>query len=102
MVGFASLSPYREREAYAATVELSVYVRHTHRRKGVATRLMESILDEARQDPHTHMVISVITHGNAPSIALHEKFGFTYCGTLHEVGKKFGELLGIDNYELRV
>ena len=25
-VGYASLSPYREKEAYAATVELSIYV----------------------------------------------------------------------------
>ena len=102
VVGFACWSPYREREAYAATVELSIYVSHLHRRRGIATRLMEEILAMARQDPRTHTVISVITHGNAASIALHERFGFAYCGTLWDAGRKFGQWLGIDNYQLMV
>lgn len=102
VVGFACLSPYREREAYSATVELSIYVSHTHRRRGTATRLMEEILAMARQDTRTHTVISVITHGNAASIALHERFGFSYCGTLWDAGRKFEQWLGIDNYQLMV
>ena len=40
--------------------------------------------------------------GNAASVRLHEKFGFTYSGTLHEVGLKFGRYLDIVNYELHV
>lgn len=102
VVGYACLSPYRELEAYAATVELSIYVKHTHRRRGIATRLMEALLEMARRDVNTHTVVSVITHGNTASIALHERFGFSYGGTLHEVGRKFGEWLSIDNYELQV
>ena len=47
-------------------------------------------------------VVSVIAGGNAASVRLHEKFGFTYSGTLHEVGLKFGRYLDIVNYELRV
>ena len=46
--------------------------------------------------------VSVIAGGNAASVRLHEKFGFTYSGTLHEVGLKFGRYLDIVNYELRV
>ena len=41
-VGYASLSEYREKEAYAATVELSVYVDPDCRRRGIARRLMRS------------------------------------------------------------
>lgn len=102
IAGYASLSPYRTKEAYVSTVELSVYVDRSFRGRGVATALMEAILKLAREDERTHIVVSVITHGNEASEKLHKKFGFDYSGTLHEVGVKFGRYLDIDNFELRV
>ena len=101
-VGYASLSPYRDKEAYARTVELSVYVDPDYRRRGIARRLMAAILDQARLRDDIHTVISVITDGNTASVVLHEEFGFNYCGTIKEVGWKFGKLLGIVNYQLMV
>lgn len=102
VVGYASLSAYREKEAYRSTVELSVYIAPDARRKGVATALMEEILREAREDARTHTVVSVITAGNEASIRLHERFGFEFCGRLREVGVKFGRYLDITNYRLGV
>ncbi|MBO5254092.1 MAG: N-acetyltransferase [Clostridia bacterium] len=102
VAGYVSLSDYREKEAYRSTVELSVYVHPAHRGKGLATELMGFILDEARRDDSIHTVVSVITSGNTASVRLHEKFGFTFGGTIKEVGKKFGEYLDIDNYYLSV
>lgn len=99
-VGYASLSPYRDKEAYAATVELSVYVDPDYRRRGIARRLMAEILETAKQRGDIHTVISVITDGNDASVRLHEDFGFEYCGTVKEVGKKFGKMLGTVNYQL--
>ena len=64
IAGYASLSDYREKEAYKSTVELSVYIAPEDRRKGVATALMEAVLEEARRDVRTHTVVSVITAGN--------------------------------------
>lgn len=101
-VGYASLSGYREKEAYAATVELSIYVDPAYRRRGVARTLMQSILDEAGRRQDIHTVISVITGGNEASIKLHKEFGFIHCGTMREVGEKFGRLLDIDNFQLMV
>lgn len=101
-VGYASLSGYREKEAYRETVELSVYVDHQFRRRGIARAMMEAILEEARRRDDIHTVISVITGGNKASIRLHREFGFTHCGTMKEVGKKFGKLLDIDNFQLMV
>lgn len=100
--GYASLSAYREKEAYRSTTELSVYIAPEDRRKGVATALMEEILRQAREDERTHAVISVITAGNEASIRLHERFGFEFCGRIPEVGMKFGRYLGIENYWLGV
>lgn len=102
VLGYASLSPYREKEAYRSTVELSIYVDRRFRRQGVARRLMEEILALARADEGTHLVVSVITAGNQASVSLHARFGFAFCGTIHEVGTKFGRLLDIENYELKV
>lgn len=100
--GYASLSAYRAKEAYKSTVELSIYVSPVHRGKGVASMLMEALLKLAREDERTHTVVSVITSGNAASTRLHAKFGFTFCGTIPEVGEKFGRYLDIDNYSLMV
>ena len=101
-VGYATLSPYREKEAYSSTVELSVYVAADYRGQGIASALLTEILNFARNDPSTHLVVSVITAGNDTSVHLHKKFGFTYCGTIHRVGMKFGKFLDIENYELIV
>lgn len=102
VVGYASLSSYREKEAYRTTVELSLYVSPSHRRQGIATELMEVLLELAKNDDSIHAVVSVITGGNEASIKLHKRFGFTFCGTLHQVGVKFGRYLDIVHYELHV
>lgn len=102
VAGYASLSPYREKEAYRSTVELSVYVHPDHRRRGVAMALMEAILTLAREDAATHNVVSVITAGNEASLKLHRRFGFTYCGCIPQVGFKLGQSLDIVNYSLLV
>ena len=59
-------------------------------------------LEMARKDDSIHTVVSVITGGNEVSIKLHEKYGFTCCGVMHEVGYKLGAYRDIVNYELRV
>ena len=102
VAGYATLSAYRDKEAYTSTVELSIYVSPDFRRMGVATELMAEILRMAREDGRTHNVVSVITSGNEASVKLHGKFGFTFCGTIPEVGVKFGRQLGIDNFSLIV
>lgn len=100
LCGYSSLSEYRQKEAYASTAELSVYISPDHRRKGAATALMGAVLDRARAFGKLHSVVSVITAGNIASEKLHQKFGFTFCGTLHQVGFKHGQYRDIDNFEL--
>lgn len=102
VAGYACLSPYRLLEAYKETVELSVYVERHHRGQGIAKALMQEILEQARQRDDIHSVISVITGDNQVSIHLHEQFGFVYCGIMREMGRKFGKMLDIVNYQLIV
>ena len=102
VAGYASLSSYREKEAFRSTVELSIYIAPDFRKRGAATALMAFILEDAKADERTHTVVSVITAGNEASRKLHEKFGFEFCGTIREVGVKFGEYQDIENYRLGV
>lgn len=102
VVGYASLSSYRERKAFDATVELSVYLDSRYRGRRIGTELMEAILLEAKKCEDIHTVVSVITGGNEASQKLHESFGFDFCGTVREAGYKFGKYLDIDTYQLIV
>ena len=102
VAGYSSLSSYREKEAYKSTVELSIYISPDYRKRGIATALMGFILEEAKADARTHSVVSVITAGNEASCKLHEKFGFTFCGTVPQVGMKFGKFQDIVTYSLIV
>lgn len=102
VVGYASLSSYRHKQAYCSTVELSVYVHSDYKGRGIGTALLSAILEIAEKDDSIHTVVSVITSGNKASERLHEKFGFEFCGKISEVGKKFGEYVDISNYSLKV
>lgn len=102
IAGYATLSSYRQKQAYVSTVELSVYVSPFYRRMGVGTALMEEIIRIAKADRSIHNVVSVITSGNEASVKLHEKFGFTFSGIIREVGVKFGKYVDIENYSLIV
>lgn len=102
VVGYASLSPYRLKDAFKSTVELSIYIHKDYRGQGVATRLMEHILEMAKVDTMIHNVVSVITAGNEESTKLHNRFGFTYCGLTPEVGFKHGKYQDTETYALLV
>ena len=102
VVGYASLSPYRLKDAFKSTVELSIYIHQNYRGRGVATRLMEHILEMAKADTMIHNIVSVITAGNEESTKLHNRFCFTYCGLTPEVGFKHGKYQDTETYALLV
>ncbi|MDX8361303.1 MULTISPECIES: N-acetyltransferase family protein [Bacillaceae] len=99
VVGYCCLSAFREKAAYAKTVELSVYVDENTRGHGVATKLVNEILLRAKQIGF-HVIISGITKGNDSSIKLHEKFGFEFIGSFKEVGYKFDSWQDVLFYQL--
>ena len=102
VVGYASLSPYRTKDAFKSTVELSIYIHQEYRGKGIASKLMAHILEHAKETETLHTVVSVITAGNAASTALHERFGFTCCGLTPQVGFKHGKYQDTETYALLV
>ena len=94
VVGFASLSPYKERAAYRTTVEDSVYVDRVHHRRGAGKLLLDATIDVARSSGF-HTVIARIEARGEASRALHAACGFQLVGIEKEVGRKFKRWLDV-------
>jgi phosphinothricin acetyltransferase len=101
IAGYAYATPFRGRPAYAATRETTVYVHPAHRRTGVARALMAALIDEITGNG-ARLAVAVIALPNGPSVAMHESLGFTYVGTLHDVGRKFDAWHDEGFWELRL
>jgi L-amino acid N-acyltransferase YncA len=98
ILGFAVVSPFRDRPAYATTVENSVYVQRQARGRGVGEVLLRELIATAG-DSGFHSLIARIVGENDGSIRLHEKCGFTLVGTEIEVGRKHGHWLDVVEYQ---
>ena len=94
VLGFGSLSPYRERSGYAATAENSVYVDRAQRGKGVGRALLAELLTLASAHGF-HSVIARIAGHNETSIGLHRAAGFELVGVEREVGRKHRQWLDV-------
>lgn len=94
VVGFGSLSPYRDRPAYATTVEDSVYVDPSARGRGVGRLLLDELVRLAGLHGF-HSVMARIVGDHGASIALHRACGFELVGVEREVGRKFGRWLDV-------
>ena len=94
IVGWASMSAWSDRCAYADTAEISLYVREEYQGKGVGRKLSGAILLAGREGG-LHTAIARIAEGNDISIRLAESLGFKHIGVMREVGRKFGKLLDV-------
>jgi L-amino acid N-acyltransferase len=94
VLGFGSLSSFRERSGYSATAESSVYVDRDQRGKGVGKALLAELLVLASAHGF-HSVIARIAGHNETSIGLHEAAGFELVGVEREVGRKHRQWLDV-------
>ncbi|MDH3301312.1 MAG: GNAT family N-acetyltransferase [Acidimicrobiia bacterium] len=89
VIGFGSLSFYRDRPGYRTSVEDSVYVAEGHQGKGVGGALLAALVDAA-QTRGFHAMFARIVGPQEASVALHERHGFELVGVEREVARKFG------------
>jgi phosphinothricin acetyltransferase len=82
VVGFASWSPYSDREVYAGVGVYTVYVARGARGARVGSALLRRLVDNA-QAAGLWKLQSLILTTNAPSIALAHRCGFREVG-VHE------------------
>ena len=97
-IGWACSSPFKERAAYATSVETSVYLAPGEAGKGFGRRLYETMFDHlSRAD--VHRAYGGISLPNEASVRLHRNLGFVPVGTYREVGRKFGRFWDVVVYE---
>jgi phosphinothricin acetyltransferase len=94
VVGWGSISPFHHRSGYRFTVEDSLYIRADSQGLGIGKMLLAELLARAKALDY-HSVMALISADQAPSLALHAKFGFVQRGTLHEAGFKFQQWLDV-------
>ena len=99
ILGYASIREFRDRPAYATTVENSVYVARSARGRGIARQLMNQLIAMAT-DAGFHSMIARIVGDNETSIKLHEACGFELVGIEREVGRKHGRWLNVVEMQL--
>ncbi|MCL4448477.1 MAG: N-acetyltransferase family protein [Actinobacteria bacterium] len=99
IVGFGALSPYRQRPAYATSVEDSVYVTSNCQATGIGKMILNELITLGRQHGF-HTIVAHMESGNNASIRLHQSCGFKVVGTEKEVGRKFTKWLDITIMQL--
>jgi L-amino acid N-acyltransferase len=94
VAGWASLSRWNERPAYANTVENSIYVKKEYRRNGIGRELLRELIKYSYECKH-HTIIARIAEGNETSIKMHREAGFEIIGVMKEAGRKFGRYIDV-------
>ncbi len=90
--GYAYVTQFRDRSAYASTCENSIYVRYDKRGLGIGKTLLAELVRQSEGFGFRQM-IAVIGGGEPASIAVHVKLGFTHAGRMKSVGRKKGKWL---------
>ena len=90
MIGYAGSGKFREKAAYATSVEMTVYVHPDARGLGVGAAMYERLFQILASE-QIHRAYAGITLPNPASVALHHRFGFRDIGLYDEVGHKLGQ-----------
>lgn len=94
VVGWGSLSKFREKIGYQHTVEHSLYVAANQRRRGIGRLLLLALIESAR-NLGKHVIIGGVDASNEASFQLHQSLGFEQVAHFKQVGYKFDRWLDI-------
>lgn len=93
VIGYAYASAFRTRPGYRFAVENSVYVAPDVQRSGAGQALLAELIRLCTAAGYRQMIAVIGDSGNAASIGLHRRLGFTFCGVIHSLGWKQGRWL---------
>ena len=99
VVGFATFGPFRAWPAYKYSIEHSIYVDGSYRKKGIGTALLKALIAIATQREFKTLIAGIDAQ-NEKSIDMHKNFGFVYSGTIKKAGFKFNRWLDLAFYQL--
>ena len=91
IIGFISLKSFIDRDSYNKTAEVSIYLSHEFKGRGIGVVCLERIFAEASRY-NIRTLIAQISGENKRSISLIEKYGFSLCGRINQSFEKFNRL----------
>jgi len=89
VIGYAVAHPYSDRSCYRGIGEFSVYVRRSHRGRGVGQAAMAALVEAARADGLWKLTSRIFPENRA-SLALMARMGFDAIGVHRSHGKLDG------------
>jgi phosphinothricin acetyltransferase len=90
VAGWAALTPYSARAAYAGVAEVSVYVAAACRGRGIGRALLTALVECTERAGIWTLQAGVFAQNDA-SLALHRSLGFRVVGVRERIGRLRGE-----------
>jgi L-amino acid N-acyltransferase YncA len=94
VAGFATFGDFRAWPGYRFTVEGTIHIDASVRRRGVGAALLEVLIERAKA-AGKHVMVAGVDSANVASLKFLEGNGFERVGQLREVGHKFGRFLDL-------
>lgn len=94
VIGWGSLNSFNPRDAYDHVADFSVYVERTWRGKGVGRKLLDRLIELAREIGYHKLVLATLPH-NAAGLSLYHATGFTRVGVYREQGQIDGRWVDV-------
>ncbi|MEK4628903.1 MAG: N-acetyltransferase family protein [Solibacillus sp.] len=90
ILGWISITPISSRATYQGVGEVSVYILPEAHGKGIATMLLQYLIEQAKAQNYW-MLQSSIFQNNLASIQLHQKTGFRTVGIRKGIAQRNGQ-----------
>jgi phosphinothricin acetyltransferase len=101
ILGYAYAAPVRSQEAYAHSVETSIYLRPEAKGKNIGRKLYEELFKRLKAKGYSNLyaviAVSDVKDSFLPegSVPFHKALGFEIVGRLNNCGKKFGHFYSV-------
>lgn len=90
IVGFAYGARWRDKPAYAQSVETTIYIHPEYKHTGIGEPLYRQLITTLSK-MNFHLLVAGMTMPNGGSEKLHIKLGFEKVGEFKDAGMKFGQ-----------
>jgi phosphinothricin acetyltransferase len=89
ILGWTTLSPVSGRHVYAGVADVSIYISHSYKGRGIGTALLRSMIELSEKEGFWTLQAGIFPE-NTSSIKLHNKAGFREVGIRERLGKMNG------------
>jgi L-amino acid N-acyltransferase YncA len=90
VIGWAALTAVSGRCVYAGVAEVSIYIKATHRGKGLGTQLLQRLITDSEKNNIWTLQAGIFPE-NLSSLKIHEQMGFRRIGYRERIGQMNGK-----------